>query len=298
MKTDVTNESHKIMNIRKVLFAGTLGMCSMTATVVAQENTSDKSKKSSEVPAEITSLRDMMNRIAAARSSLVSYTMELEVSDAPGTERVCGDCSFYYEYSQVGNHYVVVRREHSKRENLVYTSCGGRSGDWFISGNTRESRRLMMYKFDKNRVNWMPNHVDWRAVGLGFCGDMPVRRFEEISGSISDWQRTEGLPIPVEHGIAKYDDQSQVKFEVDFKHGVYPIMFDFTPGLKKSGYSKWTMSVDKVHGEYLPDVATLSCEGKEIVFMFKWLMVNEPIEGGEAALKRIAEKFELDPEKN
>jgi hypothetical protein len=269
----------------------------MAATVVAQENTSDKSRISREVPAEIKSLRDLMNRIAAARSSVVSYIMELEVSDAPGNQKVCGDCSFYYEYSQVGNHDVVVRREQSKRENLAYTSCGGRSGDWFLSANTRSSRKLRMYKYDKDRANKMPYHVDWRAVGLGFCGDMPVRSFEEITGSISDWRSSGGIPIPVEDGIAKYDDRSQVKFEVDFKHGVYPIMFDFTPVLEKSGYSKWTMSVEKVHGEYLPDVATLSCEGKETVFMFKWLMVNEPIEGGEAALKRIAEKFDLDPEK-
>ncbi len=255
-------------------------------------------KKEEPIPSSFKSHKELMMRIAAARSSIVSYLLEIDVSHTGDRPRLCDECHYYVEYSQVGDHFAYAIRE--KIDGNTKVRIQGRSGGRLISVFGSGDIFMSAWK-ESDEHNLFRSYVDWRAVGLGFCGDFPGRRFEAISGSISEWSwlsTDKNWVIPVENGIAKYRDPpllfSGVEYEVDLLRGTYPVRFDFTPPGEKKGYSRWSLEIDKIHDEYLPVSATLECEGQITQIKFNWLMVNEPLEGGKVACQRLAKRFGLE----
>ncbi len=255
-----------------------------------------QSNVQAQLPTEFKSHAELMQHMALKRAGLVSYVMELDAEWDTQYNQLCRSCSFYIEFSQVGTHYLVLRNERIEDSYRKGLHWGGQSGDQMIYEVATAGTSLIgMRRIDRFEKPWIPEHVDWRAVGLGFCGDFPDRTFEEISGSIAEWDAE--FPIPVIDGIARFDDNPtrlhQAKYQIDLRQGSTPILFDFTPGAKPSGYSRWKVDVARFEGFYLPKSATLECDGNTLNLKFRWLLVNEPLEGGKAACERLARKFNL-----
>lgn len=251
-------------------------------------------RKPGGMPVEFKSHRELMQYMAVARSSIISYVMEAEVTWKEERVRLCTECLYYFEFSQVGRHVVAVRHEKVADHYEVGLHGSGRSGDQRIYVSSRDGVRMRRLEWGDTGRSTV-DQFDWRAVGLGFCGDFPGRNFEAVSGSIAEWIAE--YPIPVQDGIATFNDNplrhTDAKYQVDLKRGAYPILFEYTPAGREPGYSRWKVSIDKIHGEYLPDKATLECLGSTMTIQFTWRLVNEPIEGGKACCERIASRFNL-----
>lgn len=169
----------------------------------------------------------------------------------------------------------------------------GASGELTLSGSSDKklvvTPRHLMLPLAVHRTNLI--YFDPRATGIASCGDTLGRTsFESVIGNYLLWKADLIKEVKIgNEGLLVFDhESSDLTLWVDPKRGYWPTFYSFHPGQKAQ---TWNVELKETHGMWLPDSATVKCNGKSVDVMYLWSQVNEAVVGGDASANRIAENF-------
>ena len=243
---------------------------------------------------------ELMNRLSQENSKVVSH--QLTIHQVPVRGKMFENCTWIHEYSSIGDHEVlaVIKRELTGQD-VYFWSVDGMSDGHPIDGSYRKEEEASGYikmsekPFSGAEIQHI-RFLDWRATGLGFCGDVGSS-FETISGNIVGWDKLE-----VERKF-KQDTKSlivedyNIRIEVESDDGMrivrflngIPVPDDETT--KDQGFSEWKVTYKKYGKLKLPSEATLRCHDAMVKYEFIWESVNEPFELGAATVQRFVKQI-------
>lgn len=132
---------------------------------------------------------ELINRVSQEKSKVVSYRLIQNQFPEDGTLRFAR-CTWIQEYSSVGDHHVVAVVQRNEKGEPTFWGLRGRSDDISISGSS-DGGEISISRFNPDDEGKVPKHLDWRLMGLGFCGDIGDT-FESVAKNVASWDKSAG----------------------------------------------------------------------------------------------------------
>ena len=250
-------------------------------------------------------------KMTAEREKLVIFKYECELSNGASLKPAGVELAFssvfpnklkiVYEYSKLDDHEMIVLdfsncdTVDDKRVQWIGCSQGlrisGRSSTDTQAGQCvvnklRQEERAELFRFAQ--------FVDYRLLGLSFCGDLLLRdRFAPVVKNLKNQSYSSKMTVR----------ENTDGFQVLRSPGDFIIKFDedkgFWPIESELAFADWKINVEEVKGHFLPIEFWLSCKSDKpnqllnIDGKIKWSIVNEPMPVGLDRAKEIAKEYSV-----
>ena len=232
---------------------------------------------------------ELVNRVSQEKSRVVSYRLTInQTPDIKGSRFAY--CTWIEEFATVGNHHVVAIIQRDQKGKATFWGISGRSDDVWIHGSSdRDS--VGSVQFDPDIHVQIPTSLDWKIIGLGFCGDIGDR-FETVAKNVASWD-----PDGAATFVQNKDGLKVVFFEtrVEAEIGDGLRITKFTKGDTKTAsktFSEWRVEYKKLFSQKLPVAATLQCGEDKVAYELIWEAVNEPLKPGTSCVQRLQEAMQ------
>lgn len=243
---------------------------------------------------------ELTNRLAQEKSKVVSH--QLTIHQVPVRGNMFENCTWIHEYSSIGGHEVlaVLNRESADSEVYFWSVCGV-SDRHRVVGTYRKEEKSSGF-IQRLETPVLGDEVqsikflDWRAAGLGFCGDVGSR-FEVICGNMVKWDKVnierkfkqDTKSLTVEEANIRIEVESDDGMRIVYFRDGKPVPTDEVP--KDPYFSEWKVTYKRQGKLKLPSEATLRCGEAMVKYEFIWESVNEPLELGAATVQRFVKQI-------
>ncbi len=231
---------------------------------------------------------ELVNRLSQEKSKVVSYRLIITQTPEEGSAARFAKCTWIEEFSAVGDHNVVAIVQQDAKGNAAFWGVGGRSDDVWINGSS-DKGTIGAVPFDRVSSVKIPSKLDWRILGLGFCGDIGDS-FETVGKNIASWDKTFSGATFTNTKTGVKMVFFDISLEAEIADGLRITSFtrgDTTSSKKDSNLSDWRVEYKKQFGQVLPSSASLHCGDSVVNYELVWESVNKPLELGIATAERF-----------
>lgn len=232
--------------------------------------------------------RDLISQIAIARSSIISFDVEVE-GEITKRRALTADEDrplLWYDlriaYEQPDGRIHIARRDvHADLNELRVDGEGGENWQFLVeTPEWRLIRRPPHGAFltpSGHRIGGSVECFDPRSLGLAFCGDVKLGwGIEKVIGNYLQWPDTGYQVDDLGEGIVRYQKpDGSYRLTVDALRDYWP-----TEVVVRSGdqiLSATKVRLVKVDDHWVPGSATLICPQATTELKFKWKSVNRPV---------------------